>query len=64
MAEVQPPPVILYPHNPDRPHNNGAGHYSESGSVIRPIEPPQQRPNPPVPGPAVRVETSESGVSR
>lgn len=45
MAEVQPPPVILYPQSTDQSHNNGAGHYSQSGSSIRPIEPP---PHPPV----------------
>lgn len=46
MAEVQPPPVILYPQSQDQSHNNnGAGHYSQGGSAIRPIEPP---PHPPV----------------
>lgn len=45
VAEVQPPPVILYPQSHDQSHNNGAGHYSQGGSVIRPIEPP---PHPPV----------------
>lgn len=44
VAEVQPPPVVLYPQSQDQSHNNGAGHYSQSGSVIRPIEPP---PHPP-----------------
>uniref|UniRef100_A0A8D3CMZ1 Collagen alpha-1(XVIII) chain n=1 Tax=Scophthalmus maximus TaxID=52904 RepID=A0A8D3CMZ1_SCOMX len=46
VAEVQPPPVILYPQSQDQSHNNnGAGHYSQGGSAIRPIEPP---PHPPV----------------
>lgn len=40
MAEVQPPPVILYPQSHD---NNGAGHYSQSVSDVRPIEPPSSR---------------------
>lgn len=54
VAEVHPPPVVVYPqspvHNPvqnenlnqDQSQNNGAGHYSES--VIRPIEPPVYKP--------------------
>ncbi len=42
MAEVQPPPVVLYPQSQD--HSSGAGHYSQGGSVIRPIEPPPQPP--------------------
>lgn len=45
MAEVQPPPVILYPESRDQSHNNGAGHYSQDVSAVRPIEPP---PHPPV----------------
>lgn len=45
VAEVQPPPVIQYPQSQDQSHNNGAGHYSQGGSSIRPIEPP---PRPPV----------------
>ena len=44
MAEVQPPPVILYPQSQDQSHNNGASHYSQGGSSIRPIEPPPQPP--------------------
>lgn len=44
MAEAQPPPVILYPHSQDQSNNNGAGHYSQGGAVIRPIEPPPQPP--------------------
>lgn len=40
MAEVQPPPVVLYPKSQDQSHNNGAGHYSQGSSVIQPIEPP------------------------
>ncbi|CAB1426641.1 unnamed protein product [Pleuronectes platessa] len=42
VAEVQPPPVIHYPQSQDQSHNNGAGHYSQGGSAIRPIEPPPQ----------------------
>lgn len=54
VAEVQPPPVVVYPQSPvqtrdpneglnqDQSQNNGAGHYSES--VIRPIEPPVYKP--------------------
>lgn len=44
VAEAQPPPVILYPHSQDQSHNNGAGHYSQGGPVIQPIEPPPQPP--------------------
>uniref|UniRef100_A0A667Z6W2 Collagenase NC10/endostatin domain-containing protein n=1 Tax=Myripristis murdjan TaxID=586833 RepID=A0A667Z6W2_9TELE len=44
VAEVQPPPVILYPQSQDQSHNNGAGHYSQSNPATRPIEPPPQRP--------------------
>lgn len=44
VAEVQPPPVIVYPQSQDQSQNNGAGHYSDSGSVIRPIEPPPHQP--------------------
>lgn len=44
MAEVQPPPVVLYPHSQDQSHNNGAGHYSQGGAAIQPIEPPPQPP--------------------
>lgn len=44
MAEAQPPPVILYPHSQDQSHNNGAGHYSQGGPAIQPIEPPPQPP--------------------
>lgn len=44
MAEVNPPPVLLYPHSQDQSQNNGAGHYSEGGPAIRPVEPPQQPP--------------------
>lgn len=44
MAEAQPPPVILYPHSQDQSHNNGAGHYSQGGTAIQPIEPPPQPP--------------------
>lgn len=44
VAEVQPPPVILYPQSGDESQNNGAGHYSQGGSSIRPIEPPPQPP--------------------
>lgn len=44
MAEVQPPPVVLYPQSQDESHNSGAGHYSQGGSAIRPIEPPPQPP--------------------
>lgn len=46
VAEVQPPPVILYPQSQDQSqsHSNGAGHYSQ-GASIRPIQPP---PHPPV----------------
>lgn len=40
MAEAQPPPVVLYPHSQDHTQNNGAGQYSQGGTVIRPIEPP------------------------
>lgn len=59
VAEVHPPPVVVYPqspvHNPlqhrdpnqdlnqDQSQSNGAGHYSES--VIRPLEPPVYKPN-------------------
>lgn len=39
MAEVQPPPVILYPQSQDQ-SNNGAGHYSQGGTAVQPIEPP------------------------
>ncbi|KAF3842840.1 hypothetical protein F7725_001689 [Dissostichus mawsoni] len=44
VAEVQPPPVIVYPDTQDQSQNNGAGHYSHGGPVIRPIEPPPQPP--------------------
>lgn len=44
MAEVQPPPVILYPHSQDQSLNNGAGHYSQGGPAIQPIDPPPQPP--------------------
>lgn len=44
VAEVQPPPVILYPQSQDQSHNNGAGHYSQGGPVVQPIEPPPQPP--------------------
>ena len=44
VAEVQPPPVILYPQSQDQSQSNGAGHYSQGGSSIRPIEPPPQPP--------------------
>lgn len=44
VAEVQPPPVILYPHSQDQSHNNGASHYSQGGPAIQPIEPPPQPP--------------------
>ncbi|MEQ2200338.1 hypothetical protein XENOCAPTIV_027794, partial [Xenoophorus captivus] len=52
VAEVQPPPVVVYPHTPDRTANNGAGHYSQSSVVIRPIEPP-----------VAAADSSEPGVS-
>lgn len=45
VAEVQPPPVVLYPQAQDESQNNGAGHYSQGGSAVLPIEPP---PHPPV----------------
>lgn len=44
MAEVHPPPVVLYPHSQDQSHNNGAGHYSQGGPAIQPIDPPPQQP--------------------
>uniref|UniRef100_A0A8C9XA11 Collagen type XVIII alpha 1 chain a n=1 Tax=Sander lucioperca TaxID=283035 RepID=A0A8C9XA11_SANLU len=44
VAEVQPPPVILHPQSQDQSQNNGAGHYSQGGHAIRPIEPPPQPP--------------------
>ncbi|XP_034077359.1 collagen type XVIII alpha 1 chain a isoform X1 [Gymnodraco acuticeps] len=44
VAEVQPPPVIVYPDTQDQSQNNGAGHYSHGGPVIRPIEPSSQPP--------------------
>lgn len=44
VAEVQPPPVIAYPQSQDQSHNNGAGHYSQGGSAVHPIEPPPQPP--------------------
>lgn len=44
MAEVQPPPVPHYPESQDQSHNNGAGHYSQGGPVVQPIEPPPQPP--------------------
>lgn len=44
MAEVQPPPVILYPQSQDQSQNNGAGHYSEGFTLIKPIEPPAPTP--------------------
>lgn len=44
MAEAQPPPVILHPHSQDQLTNNGAGHYSQGGPAIQPIEPPPQPP--------------------
>ncbi|XP_058475540.1 collagen type XVIII alpha 1 chain a isoform X2 [Solea solea] len=47
VAEVQPPPVILYPQSQDQSQNNGAGHYSQGGSSIRPIEPPPRPPTDP-----------------
>lgn len=50
VAEVQPPPVVLYPQSHEQSHNNGAGHYSQSGSAgAPPIEPPPPpQPQPPV----------------
>lgn len=51
VAEVQPPPVILYPQSQDQSHNNGAGHYSQSSPVIRPLEPPLHLPEDPKPPP-------------
>lgn len=50
MAEVQPPPVVVYPQSHEQPHGNGAGHYSQGGSSagVQPIEPPPQpQPRPP-----------------
>uniref|UniRef100_A0A3P8NLQ9 Thrombospondin-like N-terminal domain-containing protein n=1 Tax=Astatotilapia calliptera TaxID=8154 RepID=A0A3P8NLQ9_ASTCA len=44
VAEVQPPPVILYPQSQDQSQNNGAGHYSEGFTLIKPIEPPAPTP--------------------
>lgn len=43
MAEVQPPPVIVYPPTSEQAHN-GAGHYSKEVSGARPIQPPPQPP--------------------
>ncbi|XP_015225029.1 PREDICTED: collagen alpha-1(XVIII) chain-like, partial [Cyprinodon variegatus] len=59
VAEVQPPPVVVYPHTPERNANNGAGRYSEGSAVIRPIEILPQQPSPPV----AAADSSESGVS-
>lgn len=48
VAEVQPPPVILYPQSQDQSQSNGAGHYSQGAPVIRPIEPPLHPPVDPI----------------
>lgn len=59
VAEVQPPPVVVYPRPPDRTVNNGAGDYSQGSAVIRPVEPPLlQQPSPPL----AAAESSESGL--
>ncbi|XP_056144842.1 collagen type XVIII alpha 1 chain a [Lampris incognitus] len=44
VAEVQPPPVIIYTQSQDQSHNNGAGHYSQGGAATHPIEPPPYQP--------------------
>ncbi|XP_061579888.1 collagen type XVIII alpha 1 chain a isoform X2 [Cololabis saira] len=40
VAEVQPPPVVIFPKTQDGSQSNGAGHYSQGSPVIQPIAPP------------------------